>query len=107
MLEEASNTAVSGRLARRRRPRFKTHTRSALPHKQMAPNTRSEARDDSSVRLSKLDPEDKWIDAVDLADVKRVCNEYIYDKCPAVVGLGPVEGLTDYNRIRGGMQTMG
>ena len=47
------------------------------------------------------------IDAVDLADVKRVCNEYIYDKCPAVVGLGPVENLTDYNRIRGCMQTMG
>jgi hypothetical protein len=29
--------------------------------------------------------------------------KYIYDKCPAVAGVGPVEALPDYNRIRSSM----
>jgi processing peptidase subunit beta len=29
--------------------------------------------------------------------------KYIYDKCPAVASVGPVETLPDYNRIRGSM----
>jgi len=35
--------------------------------------------------------------------VRDACMEYVYDKCPAVVGLGPVEALPDYNRVRGAM----
>jgi len=43
------------------------------------------------------------IDAVGQSEVKNACMTYIYDKCPAVSAVGPVEGLTDYNRIRGNM----
>ncbi|KAF7988376.1 hypothetical protein HCN44_000949 [Aphidius gifuensis] len=32
-----------------------------------------------------------------------VADKYIYDKCPAVVGLGSVENLPDYNLIRSSM----
>ncbi|XP_033746007.1 mitochondrial-processing peptidase subunit beta-like [Pecten maximus] len=37
------------------------------------------------------------------ADVKRACMEYIYNMCPAVAAVGPVEGLPDYDRIRSQM----
>jgi processing peptidase subunit beta len=40
------------------------------------------------------------IEAVDAAKVRSVLSEYVYDKCPAVAGVGPVEQLPDYNRIR-------
>jgi len=43
------------------------------------------------------------IDMIDTKNVKDVCTKYIYDKCPAVAGVGPVEQLPDYNRVRGGM----
>ncbi|XP_064604939.1 LOW QUALITY PROTEIN: mitochondrial-processing peptidase subunit beta-like [Liolophura sinensis] len=43
------------------------------------------------------------IEAVDANAVKRVCMKYIYDKCPAIAAVGPIEQLLDYNRIRGGM----
>jgi len=43
------------------------------------------------------------IEAVDAKTIKDVCMKYLYDKCPAIVGIGPVEALPDYNRIRGGM----
>lgn len=46
---------------------------------------------------------DARIDAVDAKTVRDVCMKYIYDKCPAVAAVGPVEQLPDYNRIRGGM----
>lgn len=29
--------------------------------------------------------------------------KYIYDRCPVVAAVGPVENLTDYNVIRGAM----
>jgi len=45
----------------------------------------------------------KRIDMVDAKMVKDICTKYIYDKCPAVAGVGPCEQLPDYNRIRGGM----
>ncbi|XP_064161450.1 cytochrome b-c1 complex subunit 1, mitochondrial-like [Anguilla rostrata] len=35
--------------------------------------------------------------------VRDVCSKYIYDKCPAVVAVGPVEQLPDYNRVRSAM----
>lgn len=43
------------------------------------------------------------IDMVDVKTVKEVCTKYIYDQCPVVAGVGPVEGLTDYSRLRSGM----
>ncbi|RHZ46311.1 hypothetical protein Glove_627g16 [Diversispora epigaea] len=42
---------------------------------------------------------------VTVDDVKRVVGEYIWDKDFAIVGVGPIEGLPDYNRIRGDMAT--
>jgi processing peptidase subunit beta len=43
------------------------------------------------------------IDAVTPEDVRDVCKTYIYDQCPAVAAVGPVENLPDYNRIRSSM----
>lgn len=43
------------------------------------------------------------IDAVDADTVKKVCTRYIYNRCPAVAAVGPVEALPDYQRIRSGM----
>jgi processing peptidase subunit beta len=43
------------------------------------------------------------IDSVDAKVVRETCLRYIYDRCPAVAGVGPIEALTDYNRVRGGM----
>lgn len=35
--------------------------------------------------------------------IKDVCFNYIYDKCPVVAAVGPIETLPHYNRIRSGM----
>ncbi|KAM7360477.1 ubiquinol-cytochrome c reductase core protein 1 [Cochliomyia hominivorax] len=43
------------------------------------------------------------IDAVDVQNVRDVAMKYIYDRCPAVAAVGPVENLPDYNRIRSSM----
>lgn len=43
------------------------------------------------------------IDAVNVDTVKRVCSKYIYNRCPAVAAVGPVEQLPDYARIRSSM----
>lgn len=43
------------------------------------------------------------IDAVDASLVRDVCYNYIYDKCPVVAAVGPVENLPDYNIIRSAM----
>ncbi|KAJ0183953.1 hypothetical protein K1T71_000376 [Dendrolimus kikuchii] len=43
------------------------------------------------------------IDRVYANQIKEVCTEYLYDKCPAVAAVGPTEGLSDYTRIRAGM----
>lgn len=43
------------------------------------------------------------IDSVTAKDVRETCTQYIYDRCPAVAAVGPVEGLLDYTRIRAGM----
>ncbi|XP_001506033.2 cytochrome b-c1 complex subunit 1, mitochondrial [Ornithorhynchus anatinus] len=51
-------------------------------------------------------PLSEWesrIAAVDAITVREVCSKYIYDQCPAVAGIGPIEQLPDYNRIRSGM----
>ncbi|XP_059138734.1 mitochondrial-processing peptidase subunit beta-like [Physella acuta] len=41
--------------------------------------------------------------AINADTLKAVCTKYLYDKCPAVVGVGPIEALTDYNIVRAGM----
>nr|XP_033815513.1 mitochondrial-processing peptidase subunit beta [Geotrypetes seraphini] len=46
---------------------------------------------------------DVRIDAVDAKTIRDVCTKYIYDKCPAVAAVGPIEQLPDYNRIQRGM----
>ena len=46
---------------------------------------------------------DYRIEQIDAKTVREVCTRYIYDKCPALVGIGPIEQLPDYNRIRGNM----
>ncbi|KAL5969556.1 Mitochondrial-processing peptidase subunit beta [Taenia solium] len=40
------------------------------------------------------------IDAIDAERLREVCSKYLYDRCPAVASIGPVESLPDYNRIR-------
>ncbi|XP_047439713.1 cytochrome b-c1 complex subunit 1, mitochondrial [Mugil cephalus] len=46
---------------------------------------------------------DARIDAVTPTVVRDICSKYIYDKCPAVAGVGPIEQLPDYNRMRSAM----
>uniref|UniRef100_W5NBB5 Mitochondrial-processing peptidase subunit beta n=1 Tax=Lepisosteus oculatus TaxID=7918 RepID=W5NBB5_LEPOC len=46
---------------------------------------------------------DARIDAVTSRQLRDVCTKYIYDKCPAVAAVGPIEQLPDYNRIRSAM----
>ncbi|XP_072277308.1 cytochrome b-c1 complex subunit 1, mitochondrial [Pyxicephalus adspersus] len=41
--------------------------------------------------------------AVNAKTLRDVCTKYIYEKCPAVAAVGPVEQLPDYNRIRNAM----
>lgn len=43
------------------------------------------------------------IDSITAQNVRDVCMKYIYDRCPAVAAVGPVEQLPDYNRIRSSM----
>ncbi|KAF7711619.1 cytochrome b-c1 complex subunit 1, mitochondrial [Silurus meridionalis] len=46
---------------------------------------------------------DSKIDAVTPKTVRDICSKYIYDKCPAVAAVGPIEQLPDYNRMRSAM----
>lgn len=51
-------------------------------------------------------PLEEWdarISAVDAKMVRDVCSKYIYDKCPAIAAVGPIEQLLDYNRLRSAM----
>ncbi|WP_273876703.1 hypothetical protein, partial [Serratia marcescens] len=50
-----------------------------------------------------LDELNARIDAVSAKTVRDACYKYVYDKCPALASIGPVEQLPDYNRIRGSM----
>jgi len=45
------------------------------------------------------------ISKITVDDIRRVAGEYLWDKDVAVVGLGPVECLPDYNRVRSAMST--
>jgi len=44
------------------------------------------------------------IEAVTAKTVKDVVFKYIYDKCPVVAAVGPVENQSDYNRVRSRMR---
>ncbi|KAL2091370.1 hypothetical protein ACEWY4_013633 [Coilia grayii] len=46
---------------------------------------------------------DARIDEVTPRMIRDVCSKYIYDKCPAIAAVGPVEQLPDYNRLRSAM----
>ncbi|XP_066255659.1 mitochondrial-processing peptidase subunit beta [Euwallacea similis] len=43
------------------------------------------------------------ISCITARNVRDVMYKYLYDRCPAVAAVGPVEQLPDYNRIRSGM----
>ena len=43
------------------------------------------------------------IEAVNANVIRKIAMKYIYDQCPAISGVGPVEQLPDYNRTRGRM----
>ncbi len=44
------------------------------------------------------------IDAVDAALVKDVCFRYIFDQCPVIAAVGPIENLPGYSRVRSAMR---
>ncbi|XP_052062403.1 mitochondrial-processing peptidase subunit beta-like [Mytilus californianus] len=46
------------------------------------------------------------IDAVDTRVLKSVCTKYLYDKCPAIAAVGPVEALPIYSRLRSEMYSL-
>jgi processing peptidase subunit beta len=50
--------------------------------------------------LAELDAE---INSISANTVRDVLMKYVYDKCPVVTGVGPLEQLPDYNRVRGSM----
>ncbi|XP_973732.1 mitochondrial-processing peptidase subunit beta [Tribolium castaneum] len=43
------------------------------------------------------------INSITAQNVRDVCYKYLYDRCPAIAAVGPVEQLPDYNRIRSSM----
>lgn len=46
---------------------------------------------------------ERRINSVTAQNVRDVCMKYIYDRCPAVAAVGPVENLPEYSRIRSSM----
>ncbi|KAL4648927.1 cytochrome b-c1 complex subunit 1, mitochondrial [Arapaima gigas] len=46
---------------------------------------------------------DAKIEAVTPKVVHDICSKYIYDKCPTIAAVGPIEQLPDYNRMRSAM----
>ncbi|KAM3914383.1 cytochrome b-c1 complex subunit 1, mitochondrial [Leptodactylus fuscus] len=43
------------------------------------------------------------IDAVTTKSLRDIAFKYLYDRCPAVASVGPIEQVPDYNRIRSAM----
>lgn len=56
----------------------------------------------SGKRLS-ADELKQAVQKVSLADVRKAGDKYLWDQEVVVAGVGPVEALTDYNRVRGNM----
>lgn len=53
----------------------------------------------------RLSPEEveKTINKITVQDIRKTGSKFLWDQEIAVVGLGPIECLTDYNRVRGNM----
>jgi len=49
---------------------------------------------------------DARIDAVDAKTVMAVMKQYVYNHCPAIAAVGPIEQLREYNRTRSRMSTI-
>ncbi|XP_065909133.1 mitochondrial-processing peptidase subunit beta-like [Dysidea avara] len=52
-------------------------------------------------------PLSEWYDRIEQVDAKAVTkamDEHMWDKCPVVVGIGPIEQLPEYIRLRGDMK---
>jgi len=43
------------------------------------------------------------IDSITAKQVREVCFKYLYDRCPVVAAVGPLEALPDYLRTRASM----
>lgn len=43
---------------------------------------------------------EKRIDSIDVDIVRKVAHKYIYDRCPVLAAVGPIETLPEYNQIR-------
>lgn len=43
------------------------------------------------------------LSAVDARMLQEVCNKYLYDRCPVISAIGPIEQLPDYNNVRSAM----
>lgn len=56
----------------------------------------------SGTRMSPKEVE-QTVAKITVEDVRRVAREYLWDREAAVVAIGPVEGMTDYNRLRANM----
>ena len=41
-----------------------------------------------------------FLQSVQVSDVKRVMNNYVWSKNPVVAAVGPTEGLPDYSNIK-------
>ncbi|KAL4226125.1 hypothetical protein ACF0H5_014112 [Mactra antiquata] len=46
------------------------------------------------------------INNVDGDTLRKTCYNYLYDKCPVVAAVGPVEGIENYTRLRSRMYTV-
>jgi processing peptidase subunit beta len=49
---------------------------------------------------------DARLNAITASTVREVAQKYVFDKCPAIAALGPIEQLPDYNRVRSGMYSL-
>lgn len=43
------------------------------------------------------------LQSVTAKNIHDVGMKYIYDHCPVIAAVGPIENLTEYNTVRGGM----
>ncbi|KAG7201204.1 hypothetical protein KM043_003991 [Ampulex compressa] len=46
------------------------------------------------------------IENLTATNIHDVCMKYIYDQCPVIAAVGPVENLPDYNVLRSNMYSM-
>lgn len=44
-----------------------------------------------------------YLQSITASNIHDIGMKYIYDQCPVIAGVGPVENLPDYNTIRSGM----